>query len=258
MRRPLVVAIAAAATLALAGPAGAATVRGTVVHRNVHAHKLVVATRTGRLVAVRTSRAIRVGRVVSIRGTRVRTVGRARHARLRGTVTYVNRARRVFTLSSRGASVLVRRRSAHAARAAGDDMPAAGNQVTVNADLTDNGDVDANEVDDQGQDTNGIDLEGRVLAIDTNARTLSLSADDDEESGSAVVVHVPDSFDLSQFTVGNDVELVVTKESDGSFTLQKVDENENEGDDHEGDRQNNDGNSQNDDHGDDNGGGGDD
>jgi hypothetical protein len=261
MRRTLVVAIAAAASLALAGPARAATLRGTVVHRNAHAHKLVVATRSGRMVAVRTTRAIRVGRVVSVRGTRIRTIGRARHARLRGTVTFVNRARRVFTLSSRGASVLIRRRSAHAARAAGDDMPAAGNQVTVNADLNDNGDVDANEVDQQGQDTNGIDLEGKVLAIDTNARTLSLSADDDDESGSAVVVHVPDGFDLSQFTVGNDVELVVTKESDGSFTLQKVGENEgdNEGDGNDqGDNNqgNNNDNGDNGDHGGDNGDGG--
>src|SRR4051794_2703736 len=260
MRRTLVVAIAAAASLAFAGPAGAATVRGTVVHRNAHAHKLVVATRSGRLVAIRTSRAIRVGRVVSVRGARIRTIGRTRHARLHGTVTYVNRARRVFTLSARGASVLIHRRSSHAARAAGDDMPAAGNQATVNADLADDGDVDANEVDEQGQDTNGIDLEGRILAIDTGARTLSVSADDDDESGSAVVVHVPGSFDLSQFTVGNDVELVVTKESDGSFTLQKVDENENdnEGGDREGDHHNDNGDNHNGDNGDDNGGGGDD
>jgi hypothetical protein len=257
MRRFLVVAIAAAATLALAGPAGAATVRGTVVHRNAHAHKLVVATRTGRLVAVRTSRAIRVGRVVSVRGARIRTVGRARHARLRGTVTYVNRARRVFTLSSRGASVLVRRRSVHAARAASDDMPATGSQVAVDANLDDQGDVDADKVDEQGQDDNGIDLEGKVLSVDTNARTLSLSADDDEESGAAIVVHVPAGVDLSQFAVGNDVELVVSKESDGSFTLQKVDENDNEGDDqdnggdnhHNGDEQDNGGDA---------GGGGDD
>jgi len=91
MRRTLVVAIAAAASLALAAPAGAATFRGTVVHRN--AHRLVVATGTGRLVAIRSSRAIRVGRVVSVHGTRIRTIGRTHHARLRGTVTYVNRAR---------------------------------------------------------------------------------------------------------------------------------------------------------------------
>ena len=252
MRRLALCAVAVAARFALAGPAGAATFRGTIVHRN--APRLVVATHSGRMVAIRTTRAIRVGTVVRVSGRSIRKVGRTRHARLRGTVTYVNRGRRLFTLSARGASVLIHRRTARVARAASDDMPASGSQVTVNASLDDQGDVEADDVNEDGQDTNGIDLEVKVLSVDANARTLNLSADDDDESGAAIVVHVPTSFDLTQFQTGNDVELVVTKETDGTFTLQKVDENEadNEGDDN-GDNNDHQGNG-----GDDNGGGGDD
>src|SRR4051812_36651372 len=99
MRRTLAVALAIAAALALAAPAGARTLRGTVVHRNAPAHKPVTARRPGRMVAAPARRAIRAGRVVRVRGTHIRVVGRARHARLRGTVTYVNRHRRLFTLS---------------------------------------------------------------------------------------------------------------------------------------------------------------
>jgi hypothetical protein len=226
MRRTLVFALAIAAALALAGPAGAKTLRGTVVHRNAHAHKLVIATRSGRMVAIHTRRVIRAGRVVRVSGRSIRVVGRSRHARLRGTVTYVNRHRRLFTLSARGASVLVHRRSARMARMASDDMPSSGSQVAVSADIDDDGDVEAKDVKDEGEDTDGIELEGKVLAVDTGARTLNVSADDEDESGDAVVVHVPDSFDLNQFKVGDEVELVVTKESDGTFTLQKADDDE--------------------------------
>ena len=255
MRRLALCAAATALTLALAAPAGAATLRGTVVHRN--AHRLVVATASGRMVAIRTSRHVRVGSLVRVSGSRIRTIGRTRHARLRGTVTYVNRRSGVFTLSARGASVLIHsRRLGRRARAADVSMPAPGSNAAVDSDIQDNGDLDAQDVQQEGQDNNGIDLEGTILAVDTTARTLSISADDDEQSGAALVVHVPDSFDISQFQTGDDVELVVTRESDGSFTLQKVDGNE--GDDQGDNNNGDDGGNDHGDHGDngDNGGNG--
>jgi hypothetical protein len=228
--------VVAAFALPAAGPASAATFRGTVVHKNRSAHKFVVATKSGRLVVVRAARTARVGRVVRVSGTKlrsgtfrarsVRTVGRSRHARLRGTVTYASRSKRAFTVSTRGASVLVhqKRLRGRSARAAADTMPAAGEQVAVDGTIDQNDDIEANDVQNEGQDTNGMELEGKVLAVDQAARTIQVSADDDDESGDAVTVSVPGSFDITQFKVGNEVELKVTKQTDGTFVLQSMDD----------------------------------
>jgi len=252
--RKAVFVIAAALALVLAGPASAATWRGTVVHRNHSARSIVVATSTGKMVAVHTRRAVRIGRVVRVNARRLRNgtysarslrvLGTRRRVRLRGTVTYVNRHRRLFTLSARGASVLLHARRARAARAiaADDAMPTSGSQVVTNAEIDDQGDLEAQDVKDEGDDNDGIELEGKLLAVDKDARTLNVSADDDDESGDAVTVNVPGSFDITQFKVGDEVELTVTKESDGSFTLQKADtDDENEADDDTGENNKDDG-----------------
>jgi hypothetical protein len=230
----LVAAVAAA-------PASAATLKGTVVHRNSHAHSFVIALAHGRLAAVHARNSPRPGRVVRVSARRlrngtyaarsVRVVGRHRHVRMRGTVTYSRG--RAFTLSSRGASILVHRRARGARAAASDGAPPVGSVVQVDANVDDNGDVEANDVAEEGQDTNGIDLEGKVLAIDTTARTLSISADDDGESGAALVVQVPAGVDMTGFSVGQEVELTVTRNPDGTFVLQQGlgDDNEQEADD---------------------------
>ncbi|HEY3189010.1 MAG TPA: hypothetical protein VGJ70_16115 [Solirubrobacteraceae bacterium] len=249
--RKTVFVAAALAALVLAGPASATTFRGTVVHRNHSVRSFVVATKSGRMIAVHSRRAVRVGRVVRVNARRlhngtyaarsIRVLGARRHARLRGTVTYVNRHRRLFTLSSRGASVLLHARRARAARAAADDMPSSGSQVVADTEIDDQGDLEAKDVKDEGDDDDGIELEGKLLAVNRDSRTLSVAADDDEESGDAVDVKVPGSIDITQFKVGDEVELVVTKESDGSFTLQKADtDDENEADDDAGENNNKD------------------
>jgi uncharacterized membrane protein YgcG len=221
-----------------AAPASATTLKGTVVHRNSHAHSFVVAMSQGRLAAVHARTSPRPGRVVSVSARRlrngtyaarsVRVVGRSRHVRMRGTVTYSRG--RLFTLSSRGASILIKRRAR--AVAADDTAPAAGTVVVVDANIGDNGDVEANDVNEQGQDNNGIDLEGRVLAVDTKARTLSISADDEDASGAALSVQVPAGVDMTGFTVGQQVELTVSRNPDGTFVLQQGsgDDNEQEAD----------------------------
>jgi hypothetical protein len=221
-----------------AGSASAATLKGTVVHRNSHAHSFVVAMSHGRLAAVHARTSPRAGRVVSVSARRlrngtyaarsVRIVGRSRHVQMRGTVTYSRG--RLFTLSSRGASILIKRRAR--AVAADDTAPAAGTVVVVDANVGDNGDIEANDVNEQGQDNNGIDLEGKVLAIDTKARTLSISADDEDASGAALTVQVPAGVDMTGFTVGQEVELTVARNPDGTFVLQQGtgDDNEQEAD----------------------------
>jgi hypothetical protein len=45
------------------------------------------------------------------------------------------------------------------------------------------GELEAQSVNQDGTQTSGIDLEGSVLAIDTTARTLSISADDSSHPG---------------------------------------------------------------------------
>jgi hypothetical protein len=140
----------------------------------------------------------------------------------------------MFTLSSRGVSLLVHRRSAAGrARSASNDTPPVGNVVTVTATIDDQGDIEEQDINDGGKDTNGIELEGKVLSIDQQARTLTLSADDDDESGGTLLVHVPDTFDLTQFNVGQEVELFATLQSDGSYLLvgSASDDNEQEADD---------------------------
>ena len=252
-RRTLVVGILAAAVgLLAAGPASASTLRGTVVHKNRSAHKFVLATASGRLVVVRSTKSTRVGRVVRVsavrragtwRASSIRTVGSRRHARLRGTVTYASRDRRAFTISTKGASVLVhqRRSRGRTASAASDTMPAAGEQVAVDSTIDSNDDLEADDVKSEGQDSNGIELEGKLLAVDQAKRQLTVAADDDDQSGGSVTVDVPDSFDLNQFQAGNEVELKVTKNADGTYTLTKAEsDDENDGnDDGKGDGEDN-------------------
>lgn len=213
--------------LVVASSASAATFRGVVVHRNARAHSFAVALKGGRLVAVHARRAPAVGKVVVVsarrlrNGTfaarRVRSVGRSRRAAIRGVVTFVNRRRGVFTVSSRGASLLIHSR--RGARVA-DALPAVGQSVQVEAQIGDQGDLEQQTVQSTGSQTQNIDLEGTVLAVDTTARTLSVSADDDGQSGQSVTVVVPATINISAFTVGQEVELVVSLQPDGSFLLQ--------------------------------------
>jgi hypothetical protein len=244
----------AIASVGFAASASAAAIKGTVVHRNARAHSFVVATSTGRLAAVHGRRSPRLGRVVRVSARRlrngtfagraIRTVGRRRHATLRGTVTWVNRRSGAFTVSAPGASLLVRRAGLRARRAsaAADPTPAPGTTVVVGAHLDDQGDLEADDVQEVGHDDNGMELEGVVLAVDPQARTLTISADDDDESGQSVTVQVPDSFDMTAFQVGHEVELHVTQLADGTLQLTGSGDDEgaddaDQGDDDQGDMQ---------------------
>jgi hypothetical protein len=93
-----------------------------------------------------------------------------------------------------------------------------GEVVTVDGDLT-GASVDASSVEPAGNQSSGISLEGIVQAIDPVGRTLAVSADDDDQSGAVVSVQVPSSFDLGAFTVGEPVELTVSRNPDGTYTL---------------------------------------
>ncbi|GAC1322948.1 MAG: hypothetical protein NVSMB25_18700 [Thermoleophilaceae bacterium] len=63
-----------------------------------------------------------------------------------------------------------------------------------------------------------MELEGVVKAVDPNAHTLTISADDSEQSGALITVTLPSIFNPSAYTVGGEVELVVTINPDGTYT----------------------------------------
>jgi uncharacterized membrane protein YgcG len=223
---------ATACGLVLASAASAATLSGTVVHKNAHAKSFVVAGRGGSLTAVHARRSPAVGRKVAVTARRLRNgtwlaqrirIGRTTMGvRFRGTITYANARRGTFVVSVRGASLLVHRHGAkrHSARAASASSPGVGDVVTVTGTLA--GDtVDATEVHHDGENINGVNLEGVVRAIDATTRTLNVSADDSEQSGAALAVQVPASFDLTLFHQGQSVELIVSPNADGTYTLEQ-------------------------------------
>ena len=88
-------------------------------------------------------------------------------------------------------------------------------RAVVDASLDDQGEVETDDVQELGDDRHEIELEGVVLSVDTTNRTLGVSADDDDESGQSVLVHVPDAIDIAAFQTGQEVELTVTRTADG-------------------------------------------
>jgi hypothetical protein len=222
-------AIAAALlSLSLCATAGASVVRGTVVHKNRRAHSFSIADTRGRLVEIHAQRSPRIGSrvVVNVRKlhhggyvtTHTKVGSITRHVRLKGTVTYSDRRKRMFVVSGSGVSLIVHERSSRAVRAAAAaTVPAVGEQVTVDGSVNDDGSVDAADVNEDGPQQGPVDLEGVVLAIDTNARTLSLSADDDNKSGS-ITIALPAAFDMSAYTLGAEVKFRATLNPDGTYT----------------------------------------
>src|SRR5436305_1181581 len=246
-------ALAVAAVLGLSAQASASPVKGTVGHANKSAHTSVVASHRGSLTVVSSRRLARAGSVVRVSGRKtksglkarhLRVRGRSRHARLRGIVTWASASG--YTVASHSASLLVHKSSA------GDGAPV-GTPVEDDVTIDDQGDLDENDCHHMGAVPGQIKLEGVVLSADTAAQTITISGDDDQgeqaqesdDNGSGdqgdddqgedmnpqIVVHVPDA---TAFTVGDKVELIVTgPAADGSFTLVKVDEQENEGQDNQ-------------------------
>jgi hypothetical protein len=231
--------VALAAALALAAPAPAAvSAHGTVVHRNARTHSFVVASTSGRLTKVRSRHAAAVGRTVRVSGrrmrdgslaaSRVRVGARHRSARLRGTVTFVNRRSHRFTVSSAAGSISVRGARSGAVRAASDDLPPVGQQVVVTITVAPGGVLEEDDVNELGMDQE-VEIEGVVQAVDPAAHTVTVTASDDGESGGTVTVGFPATFDLSGITVGNEIEIKAIRQPDGTFVLSKL-ETENEND----------------------------
>jgi Cu/Ag efflux protein CusF len=138
---------------------------------------------------------------------------------------------------------MARLRSAHRA-------PRTGARVAVSAHRR-HGLWVARSIHRHGRRHGGCEVEGTITAIDPSARTLTIAADDHgDDTALTLTVTVPESFDLGQFTVGDEIEVDVVARADGTLVLSDVDDH---GDDHGDDGPNHD---QGDDHGDDGAGGG--
>lgn len=261
--RLAILSVAVAAVSALPAPtsAFAATtkLKGTVVHRK-DSHAFVIADKDGKLIAVHSAKAPREGRVVSIKARKlknstfvakeIKTTGRKRSSlHVRGTVTNVDNSNNSFTVSAHGSSLLVHESENHSS------TEEVGHRVNCTADLNASNDLESDDCEDLGEDTNGIELEGIVLSVDTANRILTLTADDSHEDATATItVNVPDTFDLTLFEVGHKVELKATLNDDGSYTLLRSSGDDNSHDaDNSDDEQ--DGHDQGDDQGGDSGGG---
>jgi hypothetical protein len=251
-------AVGVVVTAASAGAAQAAVVHGTVVHRNAPAHSFVVADRAGHLYAIHAAHSPRPATVVSVsvrplrngtyaaRRTHVLAFHRGARVRLRGVVSYVDRRQGTFTLSARGVSMLVRSgRGRHAGIA--DALPPVGTIVTATGTVDDQGDLNDETVQTNGTDTGSFDLEGTILAVDPNARTITVSSTDDDRASNSIVVMVPSTLDISMFTVGQEVQLQVTPQTDGTYVLAGSSSDEGaQGADNQGDQQGSQGDDQSD------------
>ena len=244
--RGVTFALVVAAFMALAIAAGAQArgskpVKGVVVHHNTGAGSFVVADKKGHLIAVHSTSSPSLGSKVTVsvrklaNGTFAATKTRAggRHGkvvrvRVHGTVSHASGG--AFTLSGKGVSMLVKSRAGHTA-------PPTGAIVTVSGtvDEEDEGQLDEEDLQEEGEDENGVQLEGTILEVNEAERTLKISADDDASSGEAITVHVPAQFDISMYNMGEEVELNVKSLEDGSFELvgSASDDGEEGAEDHE-------------------------
>lgn len=216
----------ALATAACASSAAAATVRGTVVHHNSRAHSFVIANPKGQLTAVHAAASPRIGTTVVARvhrlrnGTyallRLRRTGRRTHVRAHGIVTFVDARNQSFVLSAEGVSMTVYRTSRRPRAAS---LPALGTRLTVSADLGSSGSLEAQSVSAEGAQNKPFDLEGVVMAIDLSTATLTISAEDNAQSGQILSVTVPAGINLSLFAPGQEVELQVVLRSGSLYEL---------------------------------------
>lgn len=235
---------ASVGALLLTGTASAAILRGVVVSHNARAHSFVVAERKGHLVSVHSRQSPSLGRLVVVKAKQLRNGTYAAHhvavsrkstkmVRIRGVVTFVSRRRHEFTVSAGGASLLVHSSSklanhAMAASTAGA-LPSVGDDVTVETQIGDQGDLEDQGVQNDGTQNQNIDVEGTILSIDTTASTLTISADGEDDTTQSITVDVPPTIDITQFSVGQEVELTVSVQADGSFLLQGSSEDGNSG-----------------------------
>jgi hypothetical protein len=224
---------AAVATLYPAA-AGAARFSGVVVAKQTHRHALVIASRSGAVRTVRTAKRIRVGsRVVvnarvlhdgTFAATRIGVRGRALHARIHAVVV---RRVRGGKLVSAGHSVFRIRTGITTASLSDHHGDQPGDEVDETVTIAPNGELDEDNEQEVGH-ADLVELEGSFVSFAGGILTIKT------EDGPTIGVVVPAGFTLPTFTVGESLELKVSV-SGTTFTLVKVDSEDDQGDDDQGD-----------------------
>jgi hypothetical protein len=223
-------------------PADEATVAGTVVHISHEGHGYAVATKEGQLIALHAAHAPDLGDVLK---TTVRPLengtfqertpkskGHVDSAKFHGTVTYADADSRVYTVSARGVSLLVRMAptpaepAADPATAPPSEPPAVGTLTTVDvafraADSATGAPAHLEEVTREDGDpaAGEIDLEAVVREPGADPTQLVVSADDAGESPATLLLRVPPEVDVSGLPPGTVIAATVKREADGSLTL---------------------------------------
>jgi hypothetical protein len=214
MKRLLLFAAAASAVLAL--PATAAAFSGVVVAKDQARHALVIASRDGVVRTVRAPghvRAVRTGERLVFSARRLsdgtfkagslRAAGHARRAVLRGTVV---RHRLAHYLISTGGSVIAMRGANRHHRI--------GDRVQVRVSIGRNG-LTATSFKDLGH-ANSVELEGIFLGLAGDQLRLAV------EDRGEVFVTVPGGFQLPPLKPGDEIELDVSVDQAGAFTLLSI------------------------------------
>jgi len=235
MKRILLVLGLVAAVLAV--PATAAAFSGVVVAKNPARNAVVVASRGGIVRTVRTTpkryRALHAGqRLVfsakrlhdgTFRAGTLRARGVKRHVFIRATVVRQRASR--YLLSAGGTLISVRTTSRRFDSATGQHRP--GDIVGGTVRVGPNG-LTAGPFKTLGHE-DGLELEGIFLSVNGNQLRLAV------EHKGEVFVTIPEGFQLPTLSPGDEIELVVSVDSSGAFTLVSIqtdDQGEGGGEDH--------------------------
>jgi hypothetical protein len=230
MRRLILALVAVAA---LSAPASA--LAGNVVLKVEHSSHLAAIAQSKHVVLVHTAARLSVGQRIAmssrrlangtLAATNVRVLGHAKNVAFRGFVLSRSKSAHRVTLSAGGAPVTVQTTST---------TPQPGSEVEVDADVEDNGQLNATQVTVVAPSAPGGSIEGHVFAL--GAGTITIASDEQ-----LLVLKVPAGIDLTMLAIGDEVLAQFTQGSDGSLTLTSIssdqsasaanDDNNDQGDD---------------------------
>src|SRR6187431_353369 len=222
MKRLLFLLAVTAAAIAV--PSTALAARGVALTKDQARHAVVVATKSG---AVRTGhRVVYTARRLSdgtFRARSLHTAGRVSRATFRGVVVRNQRRLHRLLISAGGSVFGVRAPSRGFLSNRG---PRSGDRVEVRVRLTGNG-LQAGVVKTLGH-TGTLELEGIFLGSTGDQLRFAV------EHRGEVFVTVPAGLRLPDLRPGDEIELIVTVDAAGAFTLVSVQRDDEDDDDDEG------------------------